>query len=124
MRSRSILVPTLMAFGFAFLYVPILSMIAFSFNYSKLVTVWDAARSPTLRWYKELFDNEQIMRAAWLSIKIATVNATGEGNVGGVRERCRRRALRYLPILDWRLLHFAWQGPPRLWLGAWGLFSR
>src|SRR4029077_6391885 len=60
---------------FAFLYVPILSMIVFSFNYSKLVTVWDAARSPTLRWYGLLFQSGQIMGAAWLSIKIATLNA-------------------------------------------------
>ena len=38
--------------GFAFLYVPILSMIFFSFNNSRLVTVWDAANSPTLKWYR------------------------------------------------------------------------
>jgi len=74
-RRRRFLVPTALAFGFAFLYVPILSMIFFSFNYSKLVTVWDAARSPTLRWYGLLFQNDQIMGAAWLSIKIALLNA-------------------------------------------------
>jgi putrescine transport system permease protein len=73
--GRKFFVPTMLAFGFAFLYVPILSMIFFSFNYSKLVTVWDAARSPTLRWYGLLFQNDQIMGAAWLSIKIATLNA-------------------------------------------------
>ena len=48
---RSFLIPTAMAFGFAFLYLPILSMIVFSFNNSRLVTVWDAANSPTLKWY-------------------------------------------------------------------------
>jgi putrescine transport system permease protein len=68
-------VPTMLAFGFAFLYVPILSMMFFSFNYSKLVTVWDSANSPTLKWYGLLFQNDQIMGAAWLSIKIATLNA-------------------------------------------------
>ena len=73
--GRKFFVPTMLAFGFAFLYVPILSMICFSFNYSKLVTVWDAARSPTLKWYGLLFQNDQIMGAAWLSIKIATLNA-------------------------------------------------
>ena len=73
--GRKFFVPTMLAFGFAFLYVPILSMIFFSFNYSKLVTVWDAARSPTLKWYGLLFQNDQIMGAAWLSIKIATLNA-------------------------------------------------
>jgi len=50
-------------------------MMFFSFNNSKLVTVWDAAHSPTLKWYGVLFHNEQIMGAAWLSIKIATLNA-------------------------------------------------
>jgi putrescine transport system permease protein len=73
--GRRFFVPTMLAFGFAFLYVPILSMMFFSFNNSKLVTVWDAARSPTLKWYGVLFHNEQIMGAAWLSIKITTLNA-------------------------------------------------
>jgi len=73
--GRKFFVPTMLAFGFAFLYVPILSMMFFSFNYSKLVTVWDAANSPTLKWYGLLFQSDQIMGAAWLSIKIATMNA-------------------------------------------------
>jgi putrescine transport system permease protein len=74
---RSLLLPTMLAFGFAFLYVPILSMIVYSFNASRLVTVWDAAHSPTLKWYDELFANAQIMDAALLSLKIAAMNATG-----------------------------------------------
>jgi putrescine transport system permease protein len=65
----------MLAFGFAFLYVPILSMMVFSLNYSKLVTVWDAANSPTLKWYGLLFQSNQIMGAAGLSIKVATMNA-------------------------------------------------
>lgn len=64
-------------FGFAFLYVPILSMVVYSFNNSRLVTVWDASNSPTLKWYGELFSNEQILSAAWLSIQVAAVTATG-----------------------------------------------
>ncbi len=68
--------------GLAFLYVPILSMIVFSFNNSRLVTVWDAANSPTLKWYGELFENEQILGAAWLSIKIAAMTATGAVALG------------------------------------------
>src|SRR4051794_18019065 len=73
--GREKFVPTELIAGFAFLYLPILSMILFSFNYSKLVTVWDSANSPTLKWYGLLFQNRQIMGAAWLSIKIATFNA-------------------------------------------------
>ncbi len=64
--GRKFFVPAMLAFGFAFLYVPILSMMFFSFNYSKLVTVWDSANSPTLKWYGLLFQNDQIMGAAWL----------------------------------------------------------
>lgn len=76
-RRRAILVPSLLAFGFAFLYLPILSMIGFSFNASRLVTVWDAAHSPTLKWYVALFQNHQILDAAWLSVRIAVMNACG-----------------------------------------------
>jgi putrescine transport system permease protein len=62
--------------GLVFLYVPILSMVIFSFNNSRLVTVWDSVHSPTLKWYSELLSNDQILGAAWLSIKIATVTAS------------------------------------------------
>ena len=65
-----------LAFGLAFLYIPILSMIVFSFNNSRLVTVWDAANSPTLAWYRKLFANGQILDAALLSLQIAAVTAT------------------------------------------------
>ena len=77
-----LLLPSMLAFGFAFLYVPILSMIAYSFNASRLVTVWDAAHSPTLKWYAALFGNSQVMDAALLSLKIAAMNATGATILG------------------------------------------
>jgi putrescine transport system permease protein len=76
-RRRTMLLPTILAFGFAFLYVPILSMVVYSFNASRLVTVWDPVHSPTLKWYTALFHNAQIIDAAWLSLKIAIMNATG-----------------------------------------------
>jgi len=75
-RSRGLFARTALVLGLVFLYVPILSMIVFSFNNSRLVTVWDAARSPTLKWYVALASNEQILRAAWLSIRIALVAAS------------------------------------------------
>jgi putrescine transport system permease protein len=81
-RRPAILVPSLLAFGFAFLYLPILSMIGFSFNASRLVTVWDAAHSPTLKWYLALFQNRQIIDAAWLSVRIAVMNAFGAVVIG------------------------------------------
>jgi len=84
---RGILVSTLMVLGFVFLYVPILLMVVFSFNNSRLVTVWDSANSPTLKWYTALFQNEQILDAAWLSMRIAAINATGAvvlGTLAGI----------------------------------------
>ena len=77
MKSRNGFRGAALSLGLAFLYLPILSMIVFSFNYSKLVTVWDSARSPTLKWYRLLLENEQILNAAWLSIRIAATTATG-----------------------------------------------
>jgi putrescine transport system permease protein len=75
-------VPTALAFGFAFLYVPILAMVVFSFNNSRLVTVWDADNSPTLKWYGALLHNQQILEAAELSLRIAVLNATGAAVLG------------------------------------------
>jgi len=57
--KSSYFILTCLGFGFAFLYIPILSMVVFSFNASKLVTVWDAANSPTLKWYYSLLNNEE-----------------------------------------------------------------
>ena len=59
--------------GFAFLYIPIVSLIVFSFNESKLVTVWAGFST---KWYGELMRNGPILNAAWLSLKIAALTAT------------------------------------------------
>jgi putrescine transport system permease protein len=75
-RTRGLFTRTALVLGLVFLYLPILSMIVFSFNNSRLVTVWDAAHSPTLKWYVALMSNEQILRAAWLSIRIALISAS------------------------------------------------
>ena len=65
---------SVMIFGFAFLYVPILLLVIYSFNKSRLVTVWGGFST---EWYGKLFANDQILNAAWLSLKIAAINATG-----------------------------------------------
>lgn len=74
MQRRSIFLISALAFGFAFLYVPILMMIVFSFNAGKLVTVWAGFST---KWYVELFENEIMLNAAKLSFQIAALNATG-----------------------------------------------
>jgi putrescine transport system permease protein len=73
MRQRPVFLITCLCFGFAFFYIPILSMIFFSFNKSRLATVWGGFST---QWYGKLFTNDQIMNAALLSLKIALVSAT------------------------------------------------
>ncbi len=63
----------MLGLGFVFLYAPILSLIVYSFNASKLVTVWAGF---SLKWYGELFADAGIMEAAWVSIRIAFYTAT------------------------------------------------
>jgi putrescine transport system permease protein len=64
---------SLLAFGYAFLYIPILSLIVYSFNASRLVTVWGGFST---KWYGELLRNDQILGAAWVSLRVATMNAS------------------------------------------------
>ena len=68
-----------LAFGYAFLYGPIASLIVYSFNASRLVTVWGGFST---RWYGELFKNDQILSAAWLSLRVAAMNATASVVLG------------------------------------------
>ena len=79
MNNRSYFLLTALVFGFAFLYIPILSMVAYSFNESRLVTVWGGF---SVKWYGELFGNRQMLQAAWLSLRIACVTATGAVIIG------------------------------------------
>jgi putrescine transport system permease protein len=59
--------------GFAFLYLPILLLVIWSFNASRLVTVWGGFST---RWYGSLFQNEQLMTAAWVTVRIGLISAT------------------------------------------------
>jgi putrescine transport system permease protein len=59
--------------GFSFLYLPIVLLVAFSFNESRLVTVWGGFST---RWYGELFRNQQMIDAAWVTVRVGLVSAT------------------------------------------------
>lgn len=65
--------------GLAFLYLPILLLIAFSFNASRLVTVWGGFST---RWYGGLWANEPLMASARISLQIALASATAATAVG------------------------------------------
>jgi len=73
MRRRPYALYSALAFGYAFLYVPVLLLIVYSFNESRLVTVWSGFST---KWYRELLGNRQLLEAAWLSVRIAATNAT------------------------------------------------
>jgi putrescine transport system permease protein len=77
MKSRRWFSNTALWLGLLFLYLPIFSMMIFSFNNSRLVTVWDAVNSPTLKWYSALLHDRPVLQAAWLSIRVAAMTATG-----------------------------------------------
>lgn len=73
MKRRSLFLNTTATMGFIFLYAPMIALVVYSFNKSKLVTVWGGW---SLKWYGELFRNDQIIDAALLSFKIAFISAS------------------------------------------------
>jgi len=79
MNRRPIFLITVLCFGFAFFYIPILSMIVYSFNESRLATVWGGFST---KWYESLFSNRQVMAALMLSLKIAVISATAATILG------------------------------------------
>jgi putrescine transport system permease protein len=70
---------TIAVFGYAFLYIPLLSVIFYSFNDSRLVTLWGGF---SLRWYQALLESEEIWSAALLSLYIAVISATAATILG------------------------------------------
>ncbi len=59
--------------GFAFLYLPIVLLVIYSFNDSRLVTVWGGFST---RWYVSLFQNQGLMDAAWVTLRVGFISAT------------------------------------------------
>ena len=72
-RGLSLFNVTSLVVGFAFLYLPILLLIVYSFNDSRLVAVWGGFST---RWYAELWQNQALLDAAWVTLQVAFVSAT------------------------------------------------
>ena len=72
MPGRARFAFAVLAFGYAFLYLPIAVVIVYAFNESRLVTVWAGFST---KWWSALFANEAMLSAAWLSLRIAFVSA-------------------------------------------------
>jgi putrescine transport system permease protein len=73
LRAMSWLNVTSVALGLAFLYLPIVILMIYSFNASRLVTVWGGWST---RWYAELLHDEAMLEAAWVTIRVAAFSAT------------------------------------------------
>ena len=67
------------ALGLAFLYLPITILVIYSFNASRLVTVWGGW---SLAWYRELLNDAAILQAAWVSVRVAALSATAATIIG------------------------------------------
>ncbi|MET1026498.1 MAG: ABC transporter permease subunit [Dongiaceae bacterium] len=73
MHRQSWFILLILCLGFAFLYAPIISLVIFSFNVSKLVTVWGGFST---KWYGALLDDQQVIDAALFSLRIGAISAT------------------------------------------------
>ena len=72
-NERSKFLTFMLYVGLAFLYIPMVLLVIYSFNYSKLVPVWGGWST---RWYKVLFESPEVWEAVSLSLQIAFINAT------------------------------------------------
>ena len=72
-NKRSKFLSIMLITGLTFLYVPMILLVIYSFNYSKLVPVWGGWST---RWYYVLFESQDVWDAVSLSLKIAVINAT------------------------------------------------
>ncbi|GAB6849628.1 MULTISPECIES: ABC transporter permease subunit [Paraburkholderia] len=79
MKPNRILQIVALGIGFAFLYIPIVSLVVYSFNDSQLVTVWTHFST---KWYAALVRDDELIAAAWLSLRIALMTAFASVVIG------------------------------------------
>jgi putrescine transport system permease protein len=79
MRRASWFNVAAVALGLAFLYLPIAILVIYSFNASRLVTVWGGW---SVRWYVELVNDQAMLEAAWVTLRIAFLSATAATVLG------------------------------------------
>jgi putrescine transport system permease protein len=81
-----------LALGLAFLYLPIAILVVYSFNDSRLVTIWSGA---SLRWYRELFNDAAMLESASVSFRIALLSATAATVLGTLAALALTRGRRF-----------------------------
>jgi putrescine transport system permease protein len=82
----------ILGIGFAFLYLPVFILMVYSFNESRLATVWSGF---SFKWYGELFRDKQMLSAAWISLKIAFWTATAAVVLGTMASLAMTRMRRF-----------------------------
>jgi putrescine transport system permease protein len=91
-RHFSLTNMTALALGLAFLYLPIAILVINSFNDSRLVTIWGGW---SLRWYRELLNDTAMQEAAWVSLRVAVLSATGATVIGTLAAVALTRGRRF-----------------------------
>jgi putrescine transport system permease protein len=79
MNRQSRFTISALAFGYAFLYIPLVLVVVYSFNDSRIATIWGGFST---RWYGELLRNDQVLDATFLSLRIAFTSATAATILG------------------------------------------
>ncbi len=91
-RSGRVMSWSVLLLGFAFLYLPILLLIVYSFNSSRLATVWAGFST---KWYGELLRDRQMLEAAWISLKVAFWTASASMVIGTMAAMVMTRLRRF-----------------------------
>jgi putrescine transport system permease protein len=91
-RGLSLFNTSAIALGLAFLYLPIVILVIYSFNASRLVTIWGGWST---RWYVALFNDQAMIEAAWVSLRIAAASATAATILGTLAALALVRAGRF-----------------------------
>ena len=81
MKRRSLFLASTTTFGYALLYLPIISVVIYSFNASRIVTYWGGFST---KWYAGLLEDQNLLDAAFLSFRIALISATLAVALGAV----------------------------------------
>lgn len=79
MRRFSLFNATSLALGFSFLYLPIVLLIIYSFNAGRSVAVWGGWST---KWYSSVFENQQLLDAAWITLKVGVLSASAATILG------------------------------------------
>lgn len=80
-KPNKALSTTVLGIGYLFLYLPIILLVVYSFNESKLVTVWSGFST---KWYAALLEDDELISAAWLSVRVALLTAFASVAIGTV----------------------------------------